>query len=1094
MQLRELFKQNNKTAVLAFGRMQPITRGHYRLAETMKSIPGDSYIFLSHKQNSKTDPLNFETKLKFAKECFPGITVGDSSVRTIIEAIKKVDSLGYTNLVFVAGGDRVNEFAQLLNAYNNREYSFESIEVVNAGPRDPDADGIEGISARKLREAAINNDIDTFLAGTPSNRFSLEMFNAVRNSMIENNNVKKNDLMSAFEKFFPMAMKVLDINRLPKIKLEKYLDHLDQPSFGRFENETMTIYLGLADRHPIDILRTLAHELVHFKQLLNGQLNKDSGKTGSPDENEAHVKAGIIMRLFDKKYPEFFKSSNIDLNENTSHKATLPEVFDKPYKSKWAKSDYGDVDVLAKLPDGTNLSIMFNHEGDDEWGVEFYRNNSQEITGDGDAQKIFATVLNAIQKFVKKHNPEMVKFTASKEVKSGQNSQSRVNLYDRLVQRYAGAMGYDVYQEDHGVGVVYELTKKQNQSISESLDQPYPYSWVLQSEDEWAARARTESGAILDIRFEYGSWDAQWDIDFLLDGEYEATAEGDQFRIFATVVKVIKEWWKLTSAEGFPVKTIKFSADKLNKQTGKTGSRERLYNRFAQQFANSIGFTVQSKDKINATEFELTNPNYSESTNENFADGKKPGRKGLAKRSGVNTKASVSSLRKTAKNSTGEKRRMAHWLANMKAGRKKASESDDQLDLNLDEVTIDNANGWGNVPYNQNVDYLGLRVQMTPRKFLELASELTVPRSVDSIEDHVRKGGSIGAPFIQIVIPPEWFDGDLSKPARIRGHEGRNRMIAVLNVEGNAPIETHLFFNGGVRNRDLTPEIVKRLNQDITSQRETLVKGPWFTLQENRRISESRDQPRLQHKYRKIMNDMIEQHLNETRQGAWAWLKKKLPKWPDYVLRDWVYNLLKGDFPRDLESGRDPSANIDEMLKSEGLGPDTVWKLAPDFQFSLDVLNPWTVDKLKKRWGGASDAGIGVTNDAARHATQKAMIQKQGRIRTEPVILIKKSDGYELVEGWHRTIQHFSMYPNGYKGPAWVAVAAALSENTADKTRIGEGLTYLDPVAKWVAVFKASTHPKFKGKTAEQREKMARMAQYKAVQNKKPIKPSVKEN
>ena len=56
---------------------------------------------------------------------------------------------------------------------------------------------------------------------------------------------------------------------------------------------------------------------------------------------------------------------------------------------------------------------------------------------------------------------------------------------------------------------------------------------------------------------------------------------------------------------------------------------------------------------------------------ENFADGKNPGRKGLAKRSGVNTKASVSSLRKTARHSTGEKARMAHWLANMKAGRAK---------------------------------------------------------------------------------------------------------------------------------------------------------------------------------------------------------------------------------------------------------------------------------------------------------------------------------------------------------------------------------------------------------------------------------------
>jgi len=64
--------------------------------------------------------------------------------------------------------------------------------------------------------------------------------------------------------------------------------------------------------------------------------------------------------------------------------------------------------------------------------------------------------------------------------------------------------------------------------------------------------------------------------------------------------------------------------------------------------------------------------------NENFADGKKPGRKGLAKRSGVNTKASVSDLRKTAKHSTGEKARMAHWLANMKAGRAKKEDLTDE--------------------------------------------------------------------------------------------------------------------------------------------------------------------------------------------------------------------------------------------------------------------------------------------------------------------------------------------------------------------------------------------------------------------------------
>ena len=197
----------------------------------------------------------------------------------------------------------------------------------------------------------------------------------------------------------------------------------------------------------------------------------------------------------------------------------IKEAFNKPYKGKWEKSESGSYDMLARLPDGTNLSIMFNNEGGGEWQVEFYRNNSQEVTGEGDAQRIFATVLGAIEKFIKKHNPLQITFSASKEVEPGQNAQSRAKLYDRLVQRYASAWGYDVYHEDHGDQITYELTKKK-------------------------------------------------------------------------------------------------------------------------------------------------------SVEENFADGKKPGRKGLAKRVGVNCKQSVSKLRKIAKNSSGERARMAHWCANMKAGKK----------------------------------------------------------------------------------------------------------------------------------------------------------------------------------------------------------------------------------------------------------------------------------------------------------------------------------------------------------------------------------------------------------------------------------------
>ena len=87
----------------------------------------------------------------------------------------------------------------------------------------------------------------------------------------------------------------------------------NQPTFGRFNNETLTIDLGMANRHPIDILRTLAHELVHFRQYLKGQLNPNSGETGNPEENEAHEIAGVIMRHFNKAHRHYFNSKPLEI-------------------------------------------------------------------------------------------------------------------------------------------------------------------------------------------------------------------------------------------------------------------------------------------------------------------------------------------------------------------------------------------------------------------------------------------------------------------------------------------------------------------------------------------------------------------------------------------------------------------------------------------------------------------------------------------------------------------------------------------------------------------------------------------------------------
>ena len=126
---------------------------------------------------------------------------------------------------------------------------------------------------------------------------------------------KSPELPELLAEFLPIAMEVLELPGLPEIILERHIEtHDGQATFGRYVSGEHAIHLAIADRHPVDILRTLAHELTHFKQDLLQQLNHSSGETGSPEENQAHVKAGIIMRLFGEKYPDALNLKPITLN------------------------------------------------------------------------------------------------------------------------------------------------------------------------------------------------------------------------------------------------------------------------------------------------------------------------------------------------------------------------------------------------------------------------------------------------------------------------------------------------------------------------------------------------------------------------------------------------------------------------------------------------------------------------------------------------------------------------------------------------------------------------------------------------------------
>ena len=143
----------------------------------------------------------------------------------------------------------------------------------------------------------------------------------------------------------------------------------------------------------------------------------------------------------------------------------ITEALNQPYKIlRWEKGDHGDVDAIARLDDNTFLSIMFNkgfkqETKEEAWSVEFFRNNSQDVTGEGDAQRVFATVLSSIQTFIKKYKPNKVFFAANKVDDTGHDSPSRARLYDSLVQRYARAWGFKSFRADNGNKVIYELSR-----------------------------------------------------------------------------------------------------------------------------------------------------------------------------------------------------------------------------------------------------------------------------------------------------------------------------------------------------------------------------------------------------------------------------------------------------------------------------------------------------------------------------------------------------------------------------------------------------------------------------------------------------------
>jgi nicotinic acid mononucleotide adenylyltransferase len=176
--------------VVTFGRFNPPTIGHEKLINAVKRIAsGDDYhIYTSHSQDKKKNPLSSEAKVEYMKKMFPSHKdhiMYDTSLKTIINVLQKLQGT-YTDVTLVVGSDRVPEMEKLILKYNGIEYTFKNIDVKSAGERDPDADGAAGMSASKMRAAAVEGDTASFRKGIPTtldNSHVIQLMKEVREGL-----------------------------------------------------------------------------------------------------------------------------------------------------------------------------------------------------------------------------------------------------------------------------------------------------------------------------------------------------------------------------------------------------------------------------------------------------------------------------------------------------------------------------------------------------------------------------------------------------------------------------------------------------------------------------------------------------------------------------------------------------------------------------------------------------------------------------------------------------------------------------------------------------------------------------------------------
>ena len=343
-------EKKGDTVIFTFGRFNPPTVGHEKLITAVQSVAkskgGDFFVYPSHSQDPKKNPLSQPQKIKYMKKMFPKYkrNIIASTGKTALAIASELYSKGYTNLVMVVGSDRVQEFQRILDRYNGEDkahgfYDYDKIEVVSAGERDPDAEGVEGMSASKMRAAAVAGDFKSFRMGTPktlSDADTKKMFNDIRKGM-QLEVVKEGKKWKEIDFTTEEEMVVESLDRKTQIEFKNYTTkfiHTSPEAYQIFDEMINSMVLDKKDDF------YLKECLMELDKLL--EYRKESQRTGKINQQDY-----FQMEQAGKKYMKFMENVRVS------------EHFDNSFIYKYISEVYETLQYEKVIDENVKNAIKF---------------------------------------------------------------------------------------------------------------------------------------------------------------------------------------------------------------------------------------------------------------------------------------------------------------------------------------------------------------------------------------------------------------------------------------------------------------------------------------------------------------------------------------------------------------------------------------------------------------------------------------------------------------------------------------------------------------------------------------------------------------